>query len=126
MTGRLTLWRFAVLAVGSIALVTACGTPQHFQIYNDTATRVELVGCAQEPDMHRLISSRSTFTFSDNVGERTLSDDAGFACLLTTGPGELRCLRMPTDQSTKTRFAVSEARPADSFATCVAHSDPHL
>lgn len=85
-----------------------------------------LVGCAQEPNLARVISSHATFTFTDNIGERTLSDDPGFACLLRTSHGDLRCLRLPTDQSAKTVFSVSEALPTDSFATCVERSDPHL
>jgi hypothetical protein len=85
-----------------------------------------LVGCAQEPNMDRIVRSGGDFAFSENLGERTLSDDPGFACLLRLGDNELRCLDLPTDQSAKTIFSVSEATPTDSFETCVARSDPHL
>lgn len=126
MLRRLPRWRLLALIVGFGAVATACGGPHPFEIYNGTAEEVVLVGCAQEPNLDRMISSQATFTFSDNVGERTLSDDPGFACLLKTSHGDLRCLRLPTDQSAKAVFAVSDALPTDSFAACVARSDPHL
>ena len=106
--------------------MAGCGGPRPFTIANRTAEDVVLVGCAQEPNIDRVIASNGDFTFSDNIGERTLSDDPGFACLLRLGSNELRCLQLPTDQSRKTTFAVSEATPTDSFKACVGGSRPHL
>ena len=115
----------AVLA-GVLGVVAACGSAPPFTIENGTAEAVVLVGCAQEPHLDRVIPAHGTFVFTDDVGQRTLSDDPGFACLLKTSQGALTCLRLPTDQSAKTVFAVSDARPTVSFSACVAQSDPHL
>jgi hypothetical protein len=123
---RLALWRHLALVAGVSAITAACGSPHQFKISNGTAEDVVLVGCAEEPHMDRVIPRHGTFTFSDNIGERTLSDDPGFACLLRTSRGELRCLRLPTDQTAKSVFDVAGAKPTDSFSTCVARSDPHL
>jgi hypothetical protein len=123
---RLALWRHLALVAGVSAITAACGSPHPFKISNGTAEDVVLVGCAQEPHLDRVIPRHGTFTFSDNVGERTLSDDPGFACLLRTSHGDLMCLRLPTDQTAKTVFNVADALPTDSFATCVARSNPHL
>ena len=76
--------------------------------------------------MDRVIPPHGTHTFSENLGDRTTPDDPGFACLLRTSRGELRCLRLPTDQTAKSVFDVAGAKPTDSFSTCVARSDPHL
>ena len=119
-------WRILVLVALLSAFTAACSASTPFTIQNGTAEDAMLLGCAQEPHLARTIPSHGTFTFSDNVGERTLSDDPGFACLLKTAHSELRCLRMPTDQSAKAVFSVSEALPTNSFATCVARSSPHL
>ena len=126
MPYRKPLWTLLALVVASGAVTTACGSSHAFKIDNGTAEDVVLVGCAQEPNMDRVIASHGTFTFTDNVGERTLSDNPGFACLLRTSAGALMCLRLPTDQSARTVFAVSDALPTDSFSACVARSDPHL
>jgi hypothetical protein len=120
------LWRRLALVIGVGATLAACSSPQPFEISNGTAEDVVLVGCAQEPHMDRVIPRNGTFTFSEDIGERTLGDDPGFACLLRTSHGDLMCLRLPTDQSAKTVFAVADAVPIDSFETCVAQSDPHI
>lgn len=112
--------------VGLLWLAGACSTSHPFKIVNSTSETVTLAGCAQEPHLARTIPPHGRFTFSEDLGQRTLSDDPGFACLLRTGQGQLLCLRLPTDQSAKTAFDVSEARPTDSFSTCVQHSNPHL
>lgn len=113
-------------AVGALWLAAACSASHPFKIHNDTSESVVLTGCAQEAGLERTIPPRGSFTFTDNVGERVLSDDPGFACVLRTGAGQLVCLRLPTDQSKKTDFAVSEGQPTESLATCAQHSDPHL
>lgn len=112
--------------VGLLWLAVACSTSHPFKIVNGTPETVILSGCAQEPYLTRVIAPHATFTFTDDVGQRTLSDDPGFACLLEGEHGQLMCLRLPTDQSAKTKFDVSDARPTDSFSSCVEHSDPHL
>jgi hypothetical protein len=119
------LRRGAVL-VGLLWLAVACSASHPFKIINGTSETVVLSGCAQEPHLAHAIPPHGAFTFSDDVAQRTLSDDPGFACMLRAGHGQLMCLRLPTDQSAKTEFDVSEARPTDSFSTCVEHSDPHL
>jgi hypothetical protein len=120
------LWRRLSLVAGLVATLAACSALPPLEISNGTAEDVVLVGCAQEPHMDRVIPRNGTFTFSDNLGERTLSDDPGFACLLRTSDGDLMCLRLPTDQTAKTVFAVEDALPTYSFSTCVAQSDPHI
>ena len=106
--------------------MAACSALPPLEISNGTAEDVVLVGCAQEPHMDRVIPPNGRFTFTDNLGERWLSDDPGFACLLKTGHGDLMCLRLPTDQTAKSVFDVTDAVPTDSFETCVAQSDPHI
>lgn len=118
-------WRCVMVVVGSILAVSACGTPSPFKIENDTSESVALAGCAQEPQLRRTIPPHAGFAFSDNLGERVLGDDPGFACLIRAGDGRLMCLQLPTDQSSRTVFRVSQARPIDSLPTCVRHSDPH-
>lgn len=114
------------MLVGLLSVAAACSTSHPFKIVNDTGETVVLAGCAQEPDLTSAIQPHGAFTFSDDLGQRTLSDDPGFACLLRTGRGQLMCLQLPTDQSANSAFSVSEARPTDSFLKCVSHSDPHL
>ena len=128
LTGRALSprWGGGVILVGSCFLITSCGATPQFKIHNATADAVVLVGCAQEPNMDRVISPASSFTFSDVDGERTLPDDPGFACVLKTKQGGLMCLTLPTDQNDKAVFDVSEARPTTSFDACVAKSNPHI
>ena len=123
---RTSMRRGVVGVVALVWLAGACSTSRPFKIVNSTSETVALAGCAQEPHLDRTIPPHGEFTFSEDVGQRTLSDDPGFACLLKTTQGQLLCLRLPTDQAAKTRFDVTEAKPTDSFSTCVAHSDPHL
>lgn len=126
MRGLASIGRTFVLVAVMTPLLQGCAGPAAFKISNDTESDVTLAGCAQEPGLQTAIPSHGTFSFTDNVGERTLSDDPGFACLLKLADGQLRCLRLPTDQSSKRVFSVREAESTDSYESCVAHSDPHL
>lgn len=118
-------WWCPAMLIGSAFLIASCSSPPPFKIHNGTDGAVVLVGCAQESQMDHPIPAEGTFTFGDSVGDRTLSDDPGFACVLKTSNGELKCLALPTDQSEKSDFDVADAETTDSFAACVAKSDPH-
>src|SRR3954469_19366920 len=96
---------------GLLMLAVACTASQEFRIANNTPDTVTLAGCAQEPHLVRAIPPQGKFVFGEDVGQRTLSDDPGFACLLRTSRGRMLCLHLPTDQSGKTSFDVSEAQP---------------
>jgi hypothetical protein len=123
--------RVLIALVASCALVSACDihiddTVPPLAIYNDTTQAVVLDACAQEPHMNLQIASKGTFNFTGRPGTTYLSDDPGFACTLTTASGELMCLPVPTSGSAKDTFSVSEAKPTESFAKCVAHSNSHI
>lgn len=118
--------RVAIVAAGVIGVASGCGFEQApIKIHNDTQSAVLVEGCAQEPGMRAVIDPARDFSFTDDVGRRVLSDDAGFACLLRTRRG-LLCLHIPTDQSSRSTFFVRDARPTRSFDQCVATSAPHI
>lgn len=75
--------------------------------------------------MNRPLAPSASFTFNDEVGTGTLPDDAGFACLLDAD-GRRLCLRLPTNQTSRSTFRVTAATPTTSAATCFASSDPHI
>lgn len=120
-------WRTAAVAtLPALLVASGCGiNPGPMSIYNDSDTSVVVQGCTQEQDLRATLAPHARFTFTEDLGSRTLSDDPGFACLLQT-PGGLTCLYLPTDQSSKLTFGVREAQGTSSFAACVSKSDPHL
>lgn len=114
------------ISVAILALVTSCGVPTPVVIHNGTSEIFKLAGCAGERSLERMISPGGAFTFTEELGERLMPDDPGFACLLITSHGDLLCLQIPTDQGDKMRYEVTEAVPTSSFLNCVENSGPHL
>ena len=113
------------LAVAGVLALASCSDQRPFRIKNDTDHVLTLVTCAQDDNFNKALPSGATWTFGQDVGDRTLSDDPGFACLLTTSTGGILCLSVPTDQSRQTVFNTSAAKAIRSAADCFAHSDPH-
>lgn len=126
MASSHSITRLLVTTVAFTTLTTGCAHLPPFSIENDGDQDVLLSGCAQEPELVRTVPAHGRFSFTDSVGDRVLSDDPGFSCLIRLSDGRLRCLRLPTDQTDESEFAVSESTPTESFSQCVAHSDPHL
>ena len=119
-------WQRSFVALGGLGLlITACSKPSQFRVMNDTQDEVTLISCAQDPHLNRLLAPGSAFSFTDNVGSRTLADDPGFACAVQRG-SRLLCLPLPTDQSGRSRFLVSAAVQTASMSDCFANSNPHL
>lgn len=114
------------VAAATLLFATACSPDPPWQIYNGTSETVKLAGCAQEQGLVRTLAPGDTFTFTGDLGERVLSDDPGFACLVMTSHGDLLCLHMPSDEVKKVVFDVTEAVPTSSFLKCVENSNPHI
>src|SRR4051794_32563944 len=95
-----------MLVVGALA---GCSSPSPLKIKNDTGSSVTLVSCVQDGSMNRPIPAGGSFVFNEDEGTRATPDDPGFACVLTTKEGRTLCLTLPTDQSGRSAFRVSEA-----------------
>lgn len=112
-----------MLVVGALA---GCSLSSPLKIKNDTGSPVTVVSCVQDGSMNRPIPARGSFTFNENEGTRATPDDPGFACVLATTDGKRLCLTLPTDQSGRSAFRVSEAVPTPSQSSCFARSNPHI
>jgi hypothetical protein len=112
----------AMLVVGTVA---SCSSSSTLKIKNDTGSAVTLVSCVQDGSMDWPIPPGGSFRFSDDVGTRATPDDPGFACDLATPDGKRLCLTLPTDQSSRSSFRVSEAVTTPSESACFSRSNPH-
>jgi hypothetical protein len=110
-----------VLALTLLPLVQGCG-PSPLVIVNDSNDAVTVVECAQAPGLNWHLTRGQSHVLDDRV---YLSDDPGFACLITRGRAKL-CLSIPTDQSAQSSFPVSRAVVTVGPKACFARSSPHI
>lgn len=118
--------RRLLVAMLVVASTAGCSSASATKISNDTNTSVTVVSCVQDGTMSIQIRAGGRFSFNDSVGTRATADDPGFACVLRTDDGTRLCLTMPTDQSARNTYRVSEAVPTPSESACFSRSYPHL
>lgn len=112
------------LPLGLMICTAGCSSSD-VEIVNNTASRVVLRACVQDPQLNIPIAPGAGFTFDDRVGRRISGDDPGFACSLDVN-GALKCLAIPTDQGAQSTFYVASARPVASDAECFRQSNSHI
>lgn len=117
--------RGALLAFVVALSASGCGASPEFRVVNNTAGQVTLLSCAGDDNMNRHLKAGAVFKFNTDIGSRTNPDDPGFACVLSRA-GRLACLHIPTDQSSRSGFRVTDSAPVSSAVACLASSDPHL